>query len=166
MQSSILDYVEAVFIAACWESTRNFRHDIQVSYQKPLTVCNEPRVLMSLYPATAYSTCVNCADLIITHVGDGQLRQVQIARNAADVGPQGTSSGATLDDVDAWEARCAGVGSDPVSGSNIAPLGDDAPGLLGEIIQAAARNSAYTWSKSGKPDAAFGEVRAVIRMLS
>ena len=64
MQSSILDYVEAVFIAACWESTRNFHHDIQVSYQKPLTVCDEPRVLISLYPVTAYSTCANCADLI------------------------------------------------------------------------------------------------------
>jgi len=64
MQSFTLDYVEAVFIAACWESTRNFRHDIPSSFQRPLTVCVEPRVLMSLYPVTAYSTCMNCGDLI------------------------------------------------------------------------------------------------------
>ena len=64
MQSSIQDYAEAVFIAACWESTRNFRHDIPSSFQRPLTVCDEPRVLMSLYPVTAYSTCMNCGDLI------------------------------------------------------------------------------------------------------
>ncbi len=174
----------------------------------------------------------------ITHVGDGQLYQVLIARNAADVGTQGTKPGAPLDYISAWEARCAGVGSDPVSGSNIfisldeealesfegitsrgvterlrvrpleddptrvvieisgggssaalivraetlhaakfspkrvlltlqeAPLRNHNPGLIGEIMQAAARNSTYATSKSGKPAAAFGEVLAAFELPS
>jgi hypothetical protein len=63
----------------------------------------------------------------ITHIGDGTRHEVRIARHAADVETRGTKHGAELDEVVAWEAVCAGVGSDPASGSNIfVSLPDDA----------------------------------------
>ena len=39
---------------------------------------------------------------VITHVSDGQLLHLQIARNAADMRPQGTKPGDALDDATAW----------------------------------------------------------------
>jgi hypothetical protein len=36
MQSSILDYTEMVFVAACWQTTHSFRHNIPSNYQRIL----------------------------------------------------------------------------------------------------------------------------------
>ena len=69
MQSSILDHSEMVFVAPRWQTTRSFRHNLSGNYPRILSQCNEPRVLMTLYPVTAYSTCVNCGDLIGSDTG-------------------------------------------------------------------------------------------------
>lgn len=72
----------------------------------------------------------------ITHVGDGGRREVRVPRHAADVGPQGIAPDAELDDVMAWDALCAGVGSDQVSGSNIfVSLDEDALHAFEEIAK-------------------------------
>jgi hypothetical protein len=64
MQSSILNHSEMVFVATCWQTTRSFRHNLGGNYQRTLSQCSEPRVLITLYPVVAYSTCVHCAGLI------------------------------------------------------------------------------------------------------
>jgi hypothetical protein len=63
-QGLLLDHAEEVFVAACWETTRNFRHGIPVRPAVGVFQCTEPRVLMSLFPVVAYSRCSHCADLV------------------------------------------------------------------------------------------------------
>jgi hypothetical protein len=64
VQGLFLDHAEAVFVAACWEMTRNFRHSIPGRPAVGVFQCNEPRVLVSLFPVASYSRCAHCADLV------------------------------------------------------------------------------------------------------